>query len=441
MNTFDLAYGLVGGLTYPLWSRRTREGWRERFGHGEMLPTPRRPRIMLHAVSVGEVAALRRLVPRLREYADIVVTSTTDTGFARARALFQSPAQRSEPGVVPVRVERYPLDFSSSVDRFLDRVRPDVVALVELEVWPNFIVRCKRRGIPVGVINGRLSDRSFGGYRRGRVVIGPTFRRLDFAAAQDEAYAQRFRAMGVRPERVTVTGSMKWDAVDMALPTGPTQRSLEIARSLGIDRTKPVIVAGSTAEGEEALLHTACPRGVQLVCAPRKPERFAEAAAAMPGCVRRSVASGGQSGADPASGRFLLDTIGELGDTYRLADVVVLGRSFLSGQGSDPVEPAGMGIPVVFGPRDGNFREAVRLLAVAGGLVRSSPSGLAGALAELASDADRRRVMGERARTCVASQQGASARHADLLLGLARVEPAWASDVAPGRAGDAMSVM
>ena len=403
---------LGGAVLSPVWARKKRAGWDERFGHiGPMLTrgtasTSGRPRVVLHAVSVGEAAACRALVPLLAERADVIVSVTTDTGLARARALYADVCD----------VVRTPLDFSWAVRRFLDFTRPDVLGLVELEVWPNLVRGCRARGIPVGVINGRLSERSFKGYRRGRALIGPSFRRLDFVAVQDEDYAGRFRAMGVAPGRVSVTGSMKWDAVEVAEGSARTERASALARSLGLDLSRPIVVAGSTAPGEEALLHAAVPGDVQLVCAPRKPEWFDQAAAAMPGCVRRSA---GVGSATPGATRFLLDSIGELSTLYRVADVVVIGRSFGGLYGSDPMEPAGLGLPVLIGPEHADFAAGVSLLEAAGGIRVVDRAGLARVISDLLADPAGRRSMGEKARACVVAQQGASARHADLLMGWA----------------------
>lgn len=398
MNLFDIGYILLGGLSAPLWARKSRGDWAGRFGKGPALPAPgSRPRILLHAVSVGEVNALRTLVPWLSERADVVVSVGTDTGIARAREIFACE------------VVRYPLDASWMVKRFLRRIQPRAVGLVELEVWPNFVRACAAGGIPVAVINGRLSARSFRGYRRARTAIGPTFRRLALAAVQDEAYAARFRAMGV--ERVVVTGTMKWDAARMEDEVAGAET---LALELGIDRSRPLIVGGSTAEDEEVLLHAACPKGVQLLCAPRKPEHFDEAARAMPGCVRRSERRAGR-GAD----RFVLDTIGELRQAYALADVVVVGRSFGSLHGSDPIEPAAVGRATVIGPRFEDFENVVTPLRACGGLIVSGREELGEVLAGLIGDEGRRAAIGKAARECVRMHQGASVRHGEILMGLA----------------------
>lgn len=362
--------------------------------------------MLIHAVSVGEVSALRPLIPLLVDTVEPVIAVTTDTGIARARALFG--------GVCPV--VRYPLDFSRCVRRFLNATGPDVVALVELEVWPNLIAEARRRGVPVAVINGRLSAKSFKGYRKLRPVLRRTFASLSLAAVQDETYRDRFLAMGVAPERCVVMGSMKWDAVDLdRAGAGPSERAVAIAEGMGIDRSKLLVVAGSTAEGEEALLHEACPAGVQLLCAPRKPERFDDAAAAMPGCVRRSEPGTG----DSTGGRYLLDTIGELGAAYELADVVVLGRTFTPLRGSDPTEPIALGRPVVMGPSVENFATIVEVLSAAGALERTDEAGLRPVLARLLGDSALRGAMVERGLACVRAQRGASGRHAAALIGLA----------------------
>lgn len=432
MNLLDLAYVPLAIVTAPWWLGKRRHGWRERFGSIEHLP-PRRPgvaRVMLHAVSVGEVAAIRALVPMLADRGEVVVSVTTDTGLARARELYGSM-----PGVFVV---RYPLDFSWAVARVLDRAAPDAVALVELEVWPNFVKACARRGIPIAVINGRLSARSFRGYRRARVVLGPTFRRLTVVAAQDEDYAERFRAMGVEPARVRVTGSMKWDAARIE---DDVPGAAALAQDMGIDRTIPLIVAGSTAEAlvrradgsvveepEEALI-VRCVRAaaggtpVQVLCAPRKPDRFDRAAEAMPGCTRRSAGPRGHAGSGERAGSgglFVLDTIGELRAAYALATVVVIGRSFGALYGSDPVEPISLGKPTVIGPRFGDFESAARILHEGGGLeVVADEAGLTAAIARLLRDPESRSAIGARGRACIRAHQGSTRVHAGMLMELA----------------------
>lgn len=429
MNPIDAGYMLAAALSAPLWARKPRGDWPRRLGlePGPFAPVhPRRVRVLLHAVSVGEVNALRTLVPLLIPGADVVVAATTDSGLTRARDLYGDTAH----------VCRSPFDLSWGARTLLDEAQPDVVGLVELELWPNLLTQCRRRGIPVAVINGRLSERSFDGYRRARLALRGMFGALTLAAVQDETYAERFRALGSRSVRVT--GSMKWDAASLE-PSSDAADAL--AKAMGIDRTRPLIVAGSTGPGEEAMLHAACPPGVQLLCAPRKPERFDGAALDLEACVRRSRPDQRPAGAT----RYLLDSIGELRAAYQLADLVVIGRSFIDLFGSDPIEPIALGKPTIIGPRIDDFRLIVATLEAAGGIARSSRETLGEDLARLVRDQDARLALGERGRACVEAHRGASAGHAEALLGLAylrrrsrrrRSIPAGRGRSSVGRASD-----
>jgi 3-deoxy-D-manno-octulosonic-acid transferase len=405
----DLAYLLAALITAPFWLTRMirtgkiRTDWAGRLGGGPALAAPDRPRLLLHAVSVGEVNAVRLLVDALargEEAPEIVIASTTDTGFARAASLFGEGHS----------VVRYPFDFSFAVWRFLRRVRPTVVALVELEVWPNFTAACARDRIPVGVINGRLTRRSAARYRCIAPLVSRSFRRLAFACVQDEEYARRFRQIGVEPERIQVTGTMKWDTAQIA---DRVEGADDLARELGIDRTRRLVVAGSTAPDEHALLSAAVPEGVQLLCAPRKPEWFDQAAADLPGCARRSRGERGSS-----TGRFLLDTIGELRLAYALADVVIVGRSFGNLHGSDMMEPVALGKPTIVGPAVGDFQATVDALLAGDGLVQTDRDGLAETVAALLDDPSRRAQLAANGRGVIRRHQGATARHVGLLLQL-----------------------
>lgn len=414
MNALDALYAALGVALAPVWARKARGDWPARFGRTPTLSKPNRPRLLLHAVSVGEVNALRTLVPLLTPHLDLVISVGTDTGIERARSLFADSGT----------IVRYPLDFSRCVARFLGSVRPDAVGLVELELWPNFIRECRRRGVPVAVINGRLSERSFRGYRRIRGLVGAGFSSLEFAAVQDAAYAARFEAMGVDPNRCLITGSMKWDTVDVAGGPMHVAEAESLAEAMGIDRDRPLVVAGSTAEGEEALLHRSMPPGVQLLCAPRQPTRFDKAAMDLPRCVRRSRGERG-----PAD-RYLLDTIGELRAAYALADVAVVGRSFGKLFGSDPIEPVALGKPTVIGPSYSDFTTIVEALVAEGAVALTDSESLGGLLADLLGDGERRRRMAACGIECIRRHQGASERHAELLLALLGI-PAGRSAMEP----------
>ena len=403
-NLRDLAYAVGVTLTSPIWglsllrTGKWRTDWAGRYGHTTPLAEHAGKTVLFNAVSVGEANLLRGLVDELadREPAlRIVIAATTNTGFKRATELYGDKHT----------VVRYPLDFSWVVSRFLKRIKPDVVCCVELEVWPNFVDACEKRSIPVCVINGRLSARSFKGYVKFKRLIGPSFKKLKFAAVQTKDYAERFRAMGVGD--VHVLDTMKWDnaKLDDEVPG-----SVELAQELGVDLTRPVIVAGSTGPGEDKLLVDALPDGAQLVIAPRKPEWFDDAAKAAPGCVRRT---GGKPGEGPV---YLLDTIGELRKAYAFADVIVVGRSFLGLYGSDVMEPAALGKPVVIGPFHSDFQDTVDAMASADGLVVTEEPGQA--IAELLEDRDRAEQIAQAGRAVIRERQGSTSRHADMILAM-----------------------
>ena len=410
----DVAYlaGLAAAspVLVPRMIRRGKHriDWSSRLGKGQAFAEKSAPRILIHAVSVGEINAIRPLVDRLHSLdrpLEIVVASTTQTGLERARSLYSDRCE----------VLQYPLDLSWCVRRFLDRVDPDLFASVELEVWPNFSRACQRRSIPQYVINGRLSERSFRGYRRVRPLVQPMFSRLDCAAVQDADYADRFRALGAEP--VVVTGTMKWDGVDTP---GEVAGARELADAMGIDRERLLVVAGSTAPDEHALLKQSVPDGVQLMCAPRRPEWFDDAASILDGCARRSCGDTGS-----ATGRFLLDTMGELRAAYSLADVVVVGRSFGALHGSDMMEPAALGKPVVVGPSTSDFQRTVKALSEGGGLLISTRESLAKDLASLLGDKTRRSDLSARALEVVEQNQGATDRTVDLISAKLISRGAW----------------
>ena len=406
----DALYLAAATLGSPVWlPRMIRTGkihtdWRARFGHGETLPRSGRPRVLLHAVSVGEVNATDLLVDALLQHdpaIEPIVATTTDTGFARAGSLFEGRCA----------VVRYPFDGSTAIRRFLDRIRPDAIGLVELEIWPNLLAEARRRSIPVAVVNGRLSARSHRRYGRIRPVARRLFGGLTIAAVQDQTYADRFRSMGLPPDRIRVTGSMKWDTARIA---DTVEGAAELGTAMGIDPTKPLVVAGSTAPEEHRLLHEAVPAGVQLLCAPRKPEWFDPAARDLEGCVRRSRGERGDGGE-----RFLLDTIGELRAAYGLADLVVVGRTFVDLGGSDMIEPIALGRPVVVGPDVANFEAIANELLAADALVQCDRAGLPNTIRSVLDDAGRVESLVKHGRAHIRERQGATATHAELLADLA----------------------
>lgn len=415
----DLALG--AGL--PLYCVRKRvktgawpRGWTARNGAVDA-PKPRAPgaRILVHGVSVGETHAIAPFVEALDSSParpDVVVSASTDTGFARAQELYggqRGGSRRSQRGVV-----RFPLDFTWTTERFLGAVRPSLVVLAELELWPSFLAACARRRIPVCVVNGRLSERSFRGYRRWRFLARRLFRGLRLVVAQTEKYGERFVEVGVPSERVVVAGSFKWDAAQRA----PNAEAAEkLRKSLGIDPDQPLVVAGSTGPGEEESLLRALPNGCQLLLAPRDPSRWDEVAAMRPGMTRRSRSRDrGVSNPQPGGQVFLLDTLGELSDAYLLADAVFVGRSLVPMGGSNPLEPLALGKPTVIGPHWDNFEGIVEELLRAGGIaVSDRPMEV---IQRWLAEPEARRAAAEGARKAFAENRGSSARASELVLGL-----------------------
>lgn len=373
------------------------------------------PRVLIHGVSVGETHALEPLVRALAASPlepDVVASAGTETGFARAAEIHG--AARA--------VVRFPVDFTWMVRRFLDAVRPRIVVLAELELWPSFLTECTRRRVPVCVVNGRLSDRSWRGYRAGRALAKRMFRGLAMVAAQTEADRRRFVSLGVPPANCVATGNLKWDAARKR----PCARAAEaLALALGIDRTRPLVVAGSTGPGEETRLLRGLPAGCQLLLAPRNPDRWDEVAAQVPGVRRRSrtLEDGPSARAESraqadnrASDVFLLDTLGELPAAYSLASAVFVGRSLAPLGGSNPIEPVALGKPTVTGPRCENFRGVVDDLLAEGGIVVSDDP--MAVVERWTADPEAARAVAAGGLRALERHSGSAERTATLVLGL-----------------------
>ena len=385
----------MGATISRLRGHPRRNDMRGRFGYGKSL-TPHPKRILLHAVSVGEVNALRSLVPALEEQDyDVVICVTTDTGMARAHSLFGDKYA----------ITRFPFDFSFSVRRFLERIQPTIVALVELEVWPNLIGMCCNRGIPVVVINGRLSERSFNRYTLVKPFLHRTFSRLTAIGMQNDTYASRVKALD--GNNVSVQGTMKWDN---AVISDTVEGAESLASDLGVDPDKPLIVAGSTTPTEHELLLQSLPEGAQLLCAPRRPEWFDDAARTLDPCTRRTEPT------TKNTTNFLLDTIGELDMAYAIADVVVIGRSFSPLHGSDPTQSIALGRPTIIGPNVGDFEDMVATIVDGGGMIQCTKVELAETLGRLIDNPSECQQLANAGRKIIESQQGATQRYVDLIV-------------------------
>jgi 3-deoxy-D-manno-octulosonic-acid transferase len=411
---YDALWLLALALLSPVFLARSlvdpafRRMARERLTLSLPLPPrdPARRRILVHGVSVGEIKGSAPLVRALSEHdptAEIVVSSTTATGLEVARQIF--------PGL---RIVRFPLDLSFCVARFLRRTAPELVVLIELEIWPNFLRQCNAAGIPVAVVNGRITAQSYRRYRRFRRAL-PQFNRISLFCVQLEEYAERFRALGGAPERVLVTGNMKADGL---FRSASRDRADAVSRLRGLLAARDgrlTIVAGSTHHPEETWFVEACRRaapGARLVVVPRHPPRAADVARdlASLGCPPQLLTAlrRGDEAPDP-SRPALVDTIGELEAIYELADIVFVGGSLIEHGGQNVLEPAAHGCAVVYGPHVDNFRQEAALLESKGASRRvADRDELARALEELSRDAERRRRMAEAARSAVELQRGAT---------------------------------
>jgi 3-deoxy-D-manno-octulosonic-acid transferase len=439
-------YAVAGVLYAPVllyqavFRGKNRRGWTQRFG---LVPRfdPARRRIWIHAVSLGEINATPNLVAALQQKmpeAEFVFSTTTDTGFARGVSLYGAD-----------RVFRFPLDFSFVVRRALHRIRPSLIVLVELEVWYNLVRRAARLGVPVVVVNGRLTGRSARRFRRLGRPVRQMFRDLSWVGAQDETIARRFVDLGTPSDRVEVTSSLKWDSATVANSVPGAEA---LAKALGMEETLPLWVCGSTGPGEEAIILTAyadlrkqiweSAREMQvspeepcaavlplLVIVPRKPERFEEVARLIEqngfSCVRRSGRP--DSGSAPIienSAVVLGDTMGELRKFYSLATVVFVGRTLVPLGGSDPMEVAALGKPILMGPHVDNFASPAAMLLAAGAAKQvHSAEELARAASEMLSAREAAGRMGDRGREVVVAAQGATARTVDALMRLLSGRP------------------
>ncbi len=370
------------------------------------------PVVWFHGVSVGEVHLLGPVVAAFRQrfpHFDVAISSTTPTGLAEARKRFPKTV-----------VAPFPFDLSWQVRRAFDALRPAAVVMAESELWPGFLAEAKSRGVPVAVINGRMSPRSANRWRRVAPLARATFGRVHSWAVQDQAHRDALLSLGVPADAVQVTGSVKFDgALSSQSPVAESLRHL-----LGIGAGQTILVAGSTQECEEKHLLNAYRRlapdypGLRLVLVPRHPERFESVALWLTSeqvtFSRRSLLV---QPANTPSGIVLLDTLGELSALWTLADLGFVGGS-LDGKrgGQSMIEPAARGVPACFGPHIWNFKDISKQLVARGGATMlSGAADLEPTLRQwLANPADRQR-MGQAARAFVATQQGATQRTLDFL--------------------------
>ncbi len=444
----NLAYLALLAVVSPILLFRMTVRGKYRTGWGQKLlgRVPRRNQnrrcLWFHAVSVGEVLQLQPLlenISRSQPDLEVVISTTTPTGFDVAKKRYPTTP-----------IFYFPLDFSWAVNSALARIKPSAIVLVELELWPNFIFAAAKHGIPVALVNGRISERSFRGYLRIRPLIRAMLRKIDVLAVQTEVYAQRLVALGADQASTIVTGSIKFDRIET---DRDNPRTVELRRAFGLRETETVFIAGSTQDPEERFaiksyrqLLSRFP-DLRLILVPRHKERFDDVARlvekefGLP-LLRRSrlladlstashslpsaICRGSQESVvdepdDDCTSPpiLLLDTIGELSACWGLATIAFVGGSLTGRGGQNMIEPAGYGAAVLFGPNTWNFKDVVELLLSqhAAQVVRT-PEELTARLDELLADREAVAKIGSRAREIVTAQRGATQHTADLLARL-----------------------
>jgi 3-deoxy-D-manno-octulosonic-acid transferase len=398
-------------------------GFSERLGNLPPLTDSTHPRIWIHCVSVGEAQAARPLVSALRRSYPLhrlLISTTTVTGQRVAREVFSNQADA---------VFYFPFDWAWTTRRALRKLNPAAVLLLETELWPRLLRECRKRNVPVAIVNGRISNNSFRRYRWIRKFVARVVNDLTLALMQTEHDAARIRQLGLEPERAVVTGNLKFDPVDDA---GEAQLTAMLRERFGFDEPNQLIIAASTHAPEEGIVLEAFrrikdathdQRNLRLVIAPRHPERFSEVAALLDHSgrtwSRRSTVS---SATDKDSEIVLLDTVGELRALYPLASIVFVGGSIASAGGHNILEPATNGACVVTGPHTSNFsaivsdfRAAEALIQLPDGPREAFAAELARVWSELLTNKTHRSEIGRRAKALCEDSRGAAQRTLDLL--------------------------
>jgi len=444
----NVAYVLliIAASPYLLWSRwrhgKYRDGWRQKFwGDVPRRRSRRTPCLWLHAVSVGEVNLLEPLIAgweKSHPEWEIVISTTTQTGFALAQKRY-----------APRMIFYAPLDFTWSVDTALKIIRPTMLVMAELELWPNWIAAAKRSGAKIAVVNGRLSERSFRGYQRIAHWIRGTLAALDLVAVQNQEYAERFIALGTPAKQVAVTGSMKFDGAKTDRANAATRRLQALA---GIEENDVVLLAGSTQAPEEQIalnvFQQLSPQhpNLRLLITPRHPERFDEVAALLDkrGVVWQRRSKLETTGRDPQARVLLIDVVGELGAWWGTSRIAYVGGSLGRRGGQNMIEPAAYGSAISFGPNTWNFKDVVQLLlGKQAAIVVKNEEELKSFVARCLTEPAFADQLGQRAIQLVREQQGATDRTVALLESLAAnsivptlpAHPTWKKSESQRRAG------
>ena len=404
-------------VVFPLWlfsaKRRAtlfkRLGW-QRYPRGG---ASRQKPVWIHALSIGELLSAGSLIQRLRhELGDrpLYLSVSTASAFAMAHDRFS----RQCDGIF-----YFPYDLQCSVNRSLDAVDPALIVLIETDIWPGFLAEVRRRGIPCCLVNGRLSPESFRAYRRFPLLFEPCLKTFRAIYPQSPREAQRFLAVGVTPEHLRYTGNLKFD-VAAAVPDIDAVAALR--QEFFVSPGTRILIAGSTHPGEEEIVRSCFLRlgtrfpELRLIVVPRRPDRGTE--------VLDLFQQGGHEAAlasrlERSTRVVVVDRMGYLSRLYTLADIAVIGGSFVAQGGQNPIEPAACGTPVIFGPDMHDFPDVAAWLLAAGGAIQAqNENDLFAACQRLLSNPEEARGMGERARTVVKEHEGATGRVVQDLLGL-----------------------
>jgi 3-deoxy-D-manno-octulosonic-acid transferase len=389
--------------------KRYLAGWNQRFGKISR-KFPEKKCIWLHAVSVGEVNAAKTIIEELKKTFpdfEIVISTTTDTGFARATNIFGEHFQ----------VFYFPFDFSWSMSRAFRNIRPSICLLMEQEVWPNFVHFARQLDVPVIVVNGRISDKAFARYKKVKLISKIIYRKVTLILAQTEEYAQRFITIGTPEDKVIVTGSLKYDTAQI---TDKVDGADTLAAQLNITDER-LWVAGATGPGEEKIILDVFKnltakqqfKDLRLVIVPRKPERFDEVAQLIKDAgfdfVRYSNIKNTDDKRPDKTPVILGDTMGDLRKFYSLAAIIFVGRSLVPMGGSDMMEAAALGKPTLFGPHAFNFRQTVdALLEDEGAVMVKDAQDLLQTMQKCLTDADFAQKIAKNGRKVIKKNQGAT---------------------------------
>ena len=401
-------------------------GVRQRLGSLPRLPESTHPTLWLHCVSVGETQAARPFVRELRKQFPnyrLVVSTVTLTGQNVARAVFRDDAAE---------VIYFPFDWTWSVRRSLRAIKPDVVLMMETELWPNFLRSCRKQAVPVGVINGRISRKSYRGYNLIKPFVRRILQDIELAIMQTESDCERIQSLGMTPVRAIVGGNLKFDADP---PKESDALTEQIRSRFGLDKGRPLILAASTHASEERIIidsFRSLKSHARVGIAPRHPERFAEVASSLEKSgLRWARRSASAEPHDVDAEAILFDSIGELTVVYPLATIVFVGGSLVQTGGHNVLEPAAAGVPVITGAYTDNFESIVEMLKERDAIITLPPlsepevtTTLRDAFEELLTSEERRSQLATHALELLEMNRGAAARTLKLVTPLFQVSAA-----------------